>query len=503
MGWLVVHRLRACVCVCACVRMCARAPDGGDGINCRREEFRGRWRWCTSECVSVSWLVVMVVVAVVMVMLLVLSSSLLHLSDAGAGHGDAGRLELDLGISPSLVHGGTVRGHLAHLGHFHRRLVLHAIVPGTLGRGSGLVVLVGRRAGRLLRSARGHLLRRRHLLGHLLRVGDDGRLLLDGRRGVGGVQGVRGRLCGLVRVEAVLGGRAAARRREGAGAALDGARQAGRRVRDLHGDALDRLPRDRVLRRHGCRVHGGDARVVLLRHVVRVLRQAGCPVQHGHARVLLVDGLAVELVRTARERVAVAVLWHVVLVHVLAKVGERGSPVQAVAVGHGVDGHALRRPLHGVALGRRGRLVAARLRGAVVQLRRVDAALVRPSLVLDHGGLSAEAAASVSVCRSQSTQIIRGGAGFEVVPLEAAIMGALVRPLACVDAAVSCQTRRLLEVSGLAWTRTAPGSQAGRRKGRRKGDSRRRSACCNQGVGTCEASRRCECGCAPSRRCAG
>src|SRR3569833_3460330 len=218
MGWLVVHRLRACVCVCACVRMCARAPDGGDGINCRREEFRGRWRWRTAECVSVSWLVVMVVVAVVMVMLLVLSSSLLHLSDAGAGHGAAGRLELDLGISPSLVHGGAVRGLLADLGHFHRRLVLHAIVPGTLGRGSGLVVLVGRRAGRLLRSARGHLLRRRHLLGHLLRVGDDGRLLLDGRRGVGGVQGVRGRLCGLVRVEAVLGGRAAARRREGAGA---------------------------------------------------------------------------------------------------------------------------------------------------------------------------------------------------------------------------------------------------------------------------------------------
>lgn len=81
--------------------------------------------------------------------------------------------------------------------------------------------------------------------------------------------------------------------------------------------------------------------------------------------------------------------------HLLAEVGERGSPVQGVALGHLVvhRHHVLGRPMHGGMLGRRGRLATLRVRRTIVkQVVRVQTALVGSSLVLDHGRLAAEAA---------------------------------------------------------------------------------------------------------------
>lgn len=62
-----------------------------------------------------------------------------------------------------------------------------------------------------------------------------------------------------------------------------------------------------------------------------------------------------------------------------------------------------------------GGVLTARVGHGVVELGGVDSSLVRAALVLDHGGLSAEA-------------------------LQAAVMGALVRSLAGVDAAMSGKT---------------------------------------------------------------
>jgi hypothetical protein len=156
----------------------------------------------------------------------------------------------------------------------------------------------------------------------------------------------------------------------------------------------------------GIGVHGCDARVVLLGDEVTVLGKASCPLEHVHTRVLLrllrwlLVRLNLVLLRVAvvlvcpagGEAVPVAVLLlHVKAVHVLAKVGKGLGAVEVVAVvAH--HGHALGWPLHGVASGCGGRLVTARLGHRVIDLRGVDSALVRSSLVLDHGGFPAEAA---------------------------------------------------------------------------------------------------------------
>jgi len=146
-------------------------------------------------------------------------------------------------------------------------------------------------------------------------------------------------------------------------------------------------------------------------------------------RELVLLRMAVVLVRAARgEAVSVAVRLLLLLlllhaeatVHVLAKVGKGLSAVQVMAgvtvVGH--HGHARGWPVHGIASGSGRRLLAARLGHGVIDLGGVDSALVRSSLVLHHGGFPAEA-------------------------LQAAIVGAFVRALSRVDAAMPGQTGRV------------------------------------------------------------
>jgi len=70
----------------------------------------------------------------------------------------------------------------------------------------------------------------------------------------------------------------------------------------------------------------------------------------------------------------------------------------------------------------------------------VDSALVGPALVLDHGGLSAEAIVAVSARRYENLVAMGASQG---VPLQTAVVGAFVRALAGVDATMPGQTRRL------------------------------------------------------------
>jgi hypothetical protein len=97
------------------------------------------------------------------------------------------------------------------------------------------------------------------------------------------------------------------------------------------------------------RVHGGDARVVLVRDEVVVVRHASCPLRYLHAWVLLlllwgvpvgVHGLLAErrcavILRGAagREAVSVVVILRVqaVVAHVLAEVGKRSSSLELMA----------------------------------------------------------------------------------------------------------------------------------------------------------------------------
>lgn len=82
---------------------------------------------------------------------------------------------------------------------------------------------------------------------------------------------------------------------------------------------------------------------------------------------------------------------HGVAVHVLAEVGERRSAMEMVVTVVAHQGHTVGWPMHSAALRcRRGVLTTAVGHG-VVDFGRVDSALVRSSLVLDHGCLSAEA----------------------------------------------------------------------------------------------------------------
>ena len=66
-----------------------------------------------------------------------------------------------------------------------------------------------------------------------------------------------------------------------------------------------------------------------------------------------------------------------------------------------------------------------------------------PALVLDHGGLPAEAARAVSRCQWHDGE--RPG---QILPLEAPIVGAFVWSLPGVDATMSRETRRLLKSVG-------------------------------------------------------
>lgn len=167
----------------------------------------------------------------------------------------------------------------------------------------------------------------------------------------------------------------------------------------------------------GVCVHGSNAGVVLLRDEISMLGKARLPLEHVHTGVLLrllrwllmgrnlvLLWVAVVLVRAAGEAVPVSVwLLHVEAVDVVAKISKRLGAMEVVAVGaHHVD--AGRRPLHGVASGRRGRLVTASLGHRVVHLGGVDSALVRTALVLYHGGFPAEAAQKFQLVLNQGGQ---------------------------------------------------------------------------------------------------
>lgn len=76
-------------------------------------------------------------------------------------------------------------------------------------------------------------------------------------------------------------------------------------------------------------VHGGNPRIILVNNVVRLLRHAGRPMDHLQARIL-----SVIFMNLSRHTVAMAnLLVHSVLVHMMAKIGERGSSVHRMAVG--------------------------------------------------------------------------------------------------------------------------------------------------------------------------
>jgi hypothetical protein len=359
----------------------------------------------------------------------------LHVLDTSAGKLHRWVLELDLG-APGVIDGRAVGGELPDGGDLNWWLVGDAVVPLLLlGLAVLLLVLLGRALLLLLRLRRllWWLAHDLPLGSHLALKGHHLRLLL--LHGAGSVKGVGGGLRGgRVGVEAILGGWASPRRGgEGAGAALDAASKAGSRVGDLKWETLDGLAGnllvlgvDLLAARVRVGVHGRDAGVVLLGDEVAVLRQAGGPLEHVHAvlcgllgwllvrRALVLLRVAVVLVGAARQAVAVAVLLlHVEAVHVLAKVGEGLGAVQVVpVVTH--HGDALRWPLHGVASRCGGGLVAAGFRHGVIDLGGVDAALVRSSLVLDHGSFPAEA-------------------------LQAAVVSAFVRALSRVDATMPCE----------------------------------------------------------------
>lgn len=181
-----------------------------------------------------------------------------------------------------------------------------------------------------------------------------------------------------------------ARGRREAGAALHGGGEAGRaRERDLDGRTLN------------VGVHGRDTRVVLLDDVV-VLHALGA-LHHGGVEVGNING----------DAVSVRELLHAIGLH-LGEVGKgsRGMATNDLAVGS-LAGDNVHGPSHGRLRGTRG---LVRVRSAVIQeIVGVETTVVRSALVLDHGGLAAEA-------------------------LEATLMAALVRTLAGVDAAVAGET---------------------------------------------------------------
>lgn len=299
-------------------------------------------------------------------------------SDAAAGQLHRRIFKLNLGTAVEVVDAGSVGGQLADGGDLDGSLVL--VVP-LLRLGLGRRVVLGRGLG---------------LLRHRLGVVDHG-LLLDGG---GVVHGVRVLLRG-VRVETVADGRALAGDGREPGAAGDGRRHALGGVGHLDDAALSLGLAARDLEGGmDVGVHGGDARVALLDDVKRLLDGVAA-LKH--------DGVLLDRV--------VADALHVVLVHLLVEVGERSGAVHdMVALGHGLARNDGRDgPRHG-SLGRSGRSLAhVGVGGAVVQdLVGVQAALVRAALVLDHGGLAAEA-------------------------LDAAVVGALVGALAGVNAAMAGQ----------------------------------------------------------------
>lgn len=305
--------------------------------------------------------------------------------DAAAGQLHGRVIELDLGAAVEVVDAGSVGRQLADGGDLDRRLVLVPLLRlGLRGR-----VVPGRGLG----------LRR-----HLLRVLDHG-LLLDGG---GVVHGVLAFLRG-VRVEAVADGRALAGDGGEAGAAGDGRRHAlcGVGHLDDAARALALAARD-LEGGVDVGVHGGDAWVALLDDVKGLLDRLAA-LEH--------DGVLLDRVPGGGD------VLHVVLVHLLVKVGEGRSAVHdVVAMGQGLTGHNVGNgPGHGC-LGRsRRRLAHVRVGGAVVHdFVGVEAALVRAALVLDHGGLAAEA-------------------------LDAAVVGAFVGALAGVNAAMAGERGRVRE----------------------------------------------------------
>lgn len=264
-------------------------------------------------------------------------TSRLHVLDPGAWQLHRGILELDL-RSPDVIHTRAEGRQRSNRGNFNRGLVRDT-VPVLL-RGDSL---------RWLR-------RRRRVIVHLLNLLDRlslvGLRLLDmlslGCRGLrrslardgvgvrvdrllllmlllmlllilhhvlllgqlllmlrtGGMKGVSGILCRSMGVKSsVRDSRAPARSREVGRAVLKGLVHALCLVRDVKRESLHRLPGNLVLRRHVLRVHRGDARVVVLCHVVRMLGHAGGPMHHANAGVLLWwllgHRLAMELVGAA------------------------------------------------------------------------------------------------------------------------------------------------------------------------------------------------------------
>lgn len=289
--------------------------------------------------------------------------------DAAAGQLHRRVVELNLGAAVEVVDARAVGRQLADGGNLDGSLVLVPLLSLGLGRG----VVLGRALG---------------LLRHLLVV--DHGLLLDGGGIVHGVGFLGG-----VGVDAVAHAGALASDGREAGAVRDGGAHALGVVLGLVTGNLEG--------RVDVGVHGSDARVALLDDVERLLHRLSALKHNG----VLLDGV-------------VADILHVVLMHLLAKVGEGGSAVHDVSLGHGLAGNDGRDgPSHGLSRGRRG-LAHVRLGSAVVHdLVGVEATLVRAALVLDHGGLAAEA-------------------------LEATVVGAFVGALAGVDAAMAGEGRGLV-----------------------------------------------------------
>lgn len=311
-------------------------------------------------------------------------SGRLNGGDAAAWELHGGVVELDLGATIEVVYAGTIGGDLADGSNLDGSLVLVPLLRLGLGRGVVLIAALG-------------------VLGHLLSVADHG-LLLDGGgvvHGVGVVLGSVG-VKRLTHVGALAGDGGEAR------AAGDGGSHTLGGVGHIDGAVLALvLGTGHLEGRVDVCVHGGDAGVTLLNNVEGLLHRGLCALEHD--RLVLLD------------RVVLHVL-HVVLVHLLVEVGERGGAVHDMSLRKSLTGNDSRDgPGHGRLVGSRRSLAHVGLGGAIIHdLVGVEATLVRAALVLDHGGLAAEA-------------------------LEAAVVGALVGTLSGVDATVAGERRGVRE----------------------------------------------------------
>jgi hypothetical protein len=168
-------------------------------------------------------------------------------------------------------------------------------------------------------------------------------------------------------------------------------------------------------------VHGSDTWVVLLWNIVRSLLARSLVGEMLKTTLTMEDGRW-SILRSGGNAVSVDVCWvHAVAWHWTGTVLSKGVGTVHVVAMHGSLSRVWETmwPVLAGMLRGRWRVSAVRVgRITIVQFRRVNSALMRSALMLDHGGLSAEA-------------------------LQASLVSALVWSLASVNAAVTGKTRRL------------------------------------------------------------